>query len=71
MTENEAIEVIKKRKKCDIKILEGCARDCPDCDFAIWHEDILLAAYDTAIMALEEIQKYKDIGAINQIEKQR
>lgn len=51
MTEKEAIEVIKTEKKCVLRNMRGCTRDCAHCDLVLPEDDILLA-YDMAIRAL-------------------
>lgn len=51
MTEKEAIEVIKTEKKCVLRNMRGCNRDCAHCDLVLPEDDILLA-YDMAIRAL-------------------
>ena len=51
MTEKEAIDVIKTEKKCVLRNMRGCTRDCTHCDLVLPEDDILLA-YDMAIRAL-------------------
>ncbi len=51
MTEKEAIDVIKTEKKCVLRNMRGCTRDCAHCDLVLPEDDILLA-YDMAIRAL-------------------
>lgn len=51
MTNEEAIEVIKTEKKCVLRNIKGCDRQCAKCDLVLPEDDILLA-YDMAIRAL-------------------
>lgn len=51
MTEKEAIEVIKTEKKCVLRNIRGCDRDCAKCDLVLPDEEIL-TAYDMAIRSL-------------------
>jgi len=53
MTNIEAVEVIKTEKKCVLRNIRGCDRDCAKCDLVLPDEDIL-TAYDMAIKALNE-----------------
>lgn len=53
MTEKEAIDVIKTEKKCVLRNIRGCDRDCAKCDLVLPDEDIL-TAYDMAIKVLNE-----------------
>lgn len=65
MTEKEAIEIIKIEKQCVLKSIEGCDRKCADCDLVRPDQEII-AGYDTAIKALEEIQQYREIGTVEE-----
>lgn len=58
MNENEAKRFLKIEKEC---INRSCDRNCAQCDIVQRVED-LNSAYDTAIKALEEEQKYYAIG---------
>ena len=53
MTNKEAIEVIKTEKKCVLRNIRGCDRDCAHCDLVL-PEEAILTAYDMAIMVLTE-----------------
>lgn len=70
MTENEAKRFLKIEKEC---INRNCDRNCAQCDIVQKVED-LNSAYDTAIKALEEVQKYRQIGTVEEcrtaVEKQ-
>lgn len=74
MTEKESIEIIKIEKQCVLKSIEGCDRKCADCD-SVRPDQEIIAGYDTAIKALEEIQKYREIGTVEEcreaVEKQK
>lgn len=68
MTENEVIKVIETEKQCVLRNNEnGCDRDCICCDLVMAENDII-CGYDTAIKALEEIQQYRAIGTVKEIE---
>lgn len=51
MTNEKAIEVIKTERRCVLRNIRGCDRDCGKCDLVLPDEDIL-TAYDMAIRAL-------------------
>ena len=51
MTNERAIEVINTEKKCVLRNMRGCTRDCAHCDLVLPEDDILFA-YDMAIRAL-------------------
>ena len=51
MTNEKAIEVIKTERRCVLRNIRGCDRDCGKCDLVLPDEDILMA-YDMAIRAL-------------------
>lgn len=74
MTENEAIEIIKTEKACVLRNIQGCDRDCGKCDL-VMEDSKILEGYDMAISALEEIQKYRSIGTVEEcreaMEKQK
>lgn len=74
MTENKVIEVIKNEKECVLRNINGCDRNCGKCDL-VMEDSIIINAYDSAIMALSEIQKYQAIGTVEEcraaMEKQR
>lgn len=53
MTNLEAVEIIKTEKKCVLRNMRGCNRDCAKCDLVLPEESILLA-YDMAIKALND-----------------
>jgi len=53
MTAARATEVIRTEKKCVLRNIRGCDRECGKCDLALTDEEIL-TAYDMAIEALEE-----------------
>ena len=52
MTNERAIEILRTEKKCVLRNIRGCDRECGHCDLVLPDEDIL-TAYDTAIKALE------------------
>lgn len=52
MTNERAIEVLRTEKKCVLRNIRGCDRECEHCDLVLPDEDIL-TAYETAIKALE------------------
>ena len=54
MTENEAKAFLEIEKQC---INRNCDRNCAKCDIVQKVED-LNSAYDTAIKALEEVQRW-------------
>lgn len=58
MTNIEAIEVIKTEKKCVLRNMRGCNRDCGKCDLVLPEEDILLA-YD---MAIKWLRRFNDVA---------
>lgn len=70
MSENEAKKYMQIEKEC---INRDCDRNCAKCDIVQKVGD-LNSAYDTAINALEEIQKYRAIGTLEEcraaVEKQ-
>ena len=70
MTENEAKSFMLIEKEC---INRDCNRDCAKCDI-VQEVDNLNNAYDMAIKALEEVQQYRQIGAVEEcreaVEKQ-
>lgn len=48
-----AADILRNEKACVERNIEGCTRDCANCDLLLPDKDIL-AAYDTAIAMLEE-----------------
>lgn len=74
MTENEAIEVIITEKKCVLRNIQGCDRKCGKCDL-VMKDKVIIAGYNVAISALEEIQQYREIGTVEEcreaMEKQK
>ena len=54
MTNLEAVEIIKTEKKCVLRNMRGCNRDCGKCDLVLPEESILLA-YDMAIRSLSRL----------------
>ena len=52
MTNERVIEVLKNEKKCVLRNIRGCDRDCGKCDLVLPEEEIL-TAYDAAIRVLE------------------
>lgn len=52
MTNERVIEVLKNEKKCVLRNIRGCDRDCGKCDLVLPDEEIL-TAYDIAIRVLE------------------
>ena len=59
MTEQEAIEKIKKRACCAEECNDGCLYREENC------------AYSKAISALEEVQQYREIGTVEQVKNQK
>lgn len=55
MTENEALNLMRIEKEC---INRDCDRNCFNCDI-VQEVDNLNSAYDVAIKALEEVQRYR------------
>lgn len=51
MTNEKAIEVIKTERRCVLRNIRGCDRDCAKCDLVLPDEEIL-TAYDMAIRSL-------------------
>lgn len=52
MTNNRAIEVIRTEKKCVLRNIRGCSRECEKCDLVLPDEEVLMA-YDMAIESLK------------------
>lgn len=67
MTENEAIEYMENEVRC-IKQASHCDRDCLKCGL-VKEEQPLLESFAVAIQALEEIQQYRAIGTVEEIQK--
>lgn len=61
MTESEAKKLMLIEKEC---INRDCDRNCANCDIVQKVED-LNNAYDMAISALEEVEKYRNIGVVS------
>ena len=53
MSRDRAIFVIQNEKKCVLRNIRGCDRECGKCDLVLPDDDILMA-YDMAIEALED-----------------
>lgn len=53
MTNSRAIEVIRTEKKCVLRNIRGCSRECEKCDLVLPDEEVLMA-YDMAIEALSD-----------------
>ncbi len=69
MTEQEAVEVMKAEKTCvGRNIKHECNRDCFHCDL-LKPDDDILAGYDMAISALEEIQQYRALGTVEELKE--
>jgi hypothetical protein len=64
MTENEALNFMRIEKEC---INRNCDRNCINCDI-VQTVDNLNNAYDMAIKALEEVQQYRAIGTVEELE---
>lgn len=60
MTEKEAIEIIRVERTCVERNAAklNCDRDCGHCDL-LKEDNEILEAYNIAISALEEIEKYR------------
>ena len=52
MTNERVIEVLKTEKKCVLRNIRGCSRECEKCDLVLPDEEVL-TAYDMAIEALK------------------
>jgi hypothetical protein len=52
MSNERAIEVLRTKKKCVLRNIRGCTRECEKCDLCLPDEESL-TAYETAIKALE------------------
>ena len=75
MTENEAIKVLVTQKQCIEKSSSGqCKINCGDCkkNIPIAYQE---KSYEVAITALKEVQKYREIGTVEEcreaVEKQK
>ena len=53
MTAERAIFVIENEKKCVQRNVQGCDRDCANCDLVLTDEEVL-TAYDMAVEALKK-----------------
>ena len=51
MLTSRAVEVIQTNKKCVLRNIRGCNRQCEACDLVLPEEEIL-QAYDMAVSAL-------------------
>lgn len=51
MTNERAIEVIQNEKKCVLRNIRGCDRQCDKCNLVLPDEEVL-TAYDMAMEAL-------------------
>lgn len=45
----EIIKVMENEKACVLKNINGCDRDCANCELAL-PDDVILEAYDAVIM---------------------
>ena len=66
MTENEAIKVLVTQKQCIDKSSSGqCKIHCGDCkkNIPIAYQE---KSYEVAITALKEVQKYREIGTLEE-----
>ena len=66
MTENEAIKVLVTQKQCIDKSSSGqCKIHCGDCkkNIPIAYQE---KSYEVAITALKEVQKYREIGTVEE-----
>lgn len=52
MTNERVIEVLRTEKKCVLRNIRGCDRDCAKCDLVL-PDDEILTAYDTAIRIIQ------------------
>lgn len=52
MTTERAIKVIQTEKKCVLRNIRGCDRECGKCDLVL-PDDEILTAYDMAIELLK------------------
>lgn len=53
MTSDRAIFVLETEKKCVLRNIRGCDRDCMHCDLVLPDEEVL-TAFNMAIEALED-----------------
>lgn len=66
MTENEAIKVLVTQKQCIDKSSSGqCKINCGDCkkNIPIAYQE---KSYEVAITAIKEIQRYREIGTVEE-----
>ena len=75
MTENEAIKILDTEKHCLDKSTKGlCKINCGDCkaNIPIAYQE---KSYEVAITAIKEVQKYREIGTVEEcreaVEKQK
>ena len=69
MTENEAIKVLVTQKQCIDKSSSGqCKINCGDCkkNIPIAYQE---KSYEVAITALKEVQRYREIGTVEECRK--
>lgn len=52
MTNERVIEVLRTEKKCVLRNIRGCDRECGKCDLVLPDEEIL-TAYDMAIRIIQ------------------
>lgn len=68
MTENEIIEILQTEKACVTRAMKNeCNRDCYNCDLCEEGKDIL-TVYDAVIKAFEEVEQYRAIGTVEEIQ---
>ena len=48
-----AIEVLETEKKCVKHNIDGCCRECAECDLVL-PDDVILSAYDWAIRLMSQ-----------------
>lgn len=71
MTENEAIKILDTEKHCLDKSTKGlCKINCGDCkaNIPIAYQE---KSYEVAITALKEIQRYREIGTVEECREAR
>lgn len=52
MTNERVIEVLRTEKKCVLRNIRGCDRECGKCDLVLPDEEVL-TAYDMAIKIIQ------------------
>ena len=53
MKNDRVVEVLRNEKRCVLRNIRGCGRDCSKCDLVL-PDDVVLEALDTAIKIVQE-----------------